>query len=205
MVLRIIRLQDKIVLIQDDIHRQLCRLGLVVLAILLLGMIFIHIFIPIFFISLILLYFLFIDTSILQFLETDSDGSTYSFHLWFYYILMSISSAGSSRISPHTIPGKLISIITICFLLIYIPDQASVIWEKMSRISKYARSKYTPSRNIQHVVICGDISSVNMKEFMEELFHEDHTKDLVINAIILNPGTILFIYIMLYYLILYLC
>lgn len=135
-----------------------------------------------------------IDTSILQYLETESDGYTYSFHLWFYYLIMSISSVGSSRISPHTIPGKLMSIITICFLLIYIPDQASTIWEKMSRISKYARCKYTPSINSQHIVICGDISSVNMKEFMEELFHEDHTKDLVLNALILHPGIISYLF-----------
>ena len=70
----------------------------------------------------------------------------------------------------------------------YIPDQASIIWEKMSRLSKYARSRYIPSRNTQHVVICGDISSVDIKEFVEELFHEDHTRDLILNAIILNPG-----------------
>lgn len=106
-------------------------------------------------------------------------------------MIMSVSTVGYDRLAPHTIPGKLVSITAVCFLLIYIPDQAQKVWEKMNRLSKYLRSRYSPSRTTQHIVICGDISSVNMREFISELFHEDHTSNLVLNAVILNPGEFL--------------
>jgi hypothetical protein len=188
LLVRILRLHKNILHIEDDIHRHLCQIGLTILAILLFGTSLCY--------SLLILSFplsfslssLFLDTGLLQYLETTSDGDTYSFHLWFYYMVMSVSTVGYDRISPHTIPGKLISITAICFLLIYIPDQAQKIWEKMNRLSKYHRSRYLPSRNSQHIVICGEISSVNMREFIQELYHEDHTSNLILTAVILYPG-----------------
>lgn len=56
-VFRIIRFQDKIIYFEDDIHRQLSRLALIILAILLIGNLYIFLFIDSI-ISNILFYFL---------------------------------------------------------------------------------------------------------------------------------------------------
>ena len=42
------------------------------------------------------------------------------------------------------------------------------------------------SQSSSHIVICGDLSSCSMAEFLEELFHEDHERD-DLQCVILQP------------------
>jgi hypothetical protein len=75
------------------------------------------------------------------------------------------------------------------FAIIYIPKMTNELLELMKLQSIYARLSYSPKgKHSQHIVICGDIKSLSIKEFFDELFHEDH-ENIDLNAVILQPGT----------------
>lgn len=40
--------------------------------------------------------------------------------------------------------------------------------------SVYARSFYKPNHEIPHIIICGYVSVASLKNFCNELFHQDH-------------------------------
>ena len=75
----------------------------------------------------------------------------------------------------------------IAFAIITIPKMTNELIEMMSLQSVYARASYSPkSRFINHIVICGDLSSTSLHDFFEELFHEDHD-NTDLHAVILLP------------------
>ena len=43
--------------------------------------------------------------------------------------------------------------------------------------------------NSAHVVICGELRTTSVGEFLEELFHEDHNRD-GLHCVILQPGKV---------------
>jgi hypothetical protein len=74
------------------------------------------------------------------------------------------------------------------FAIIAIPKMSNELLELLELQTIYARLTYTAKgEKSQHIVICGDISSVNLDEFFEELFHEDHENE-DLNVVILQPG-----------------
>ena len=86
-VFRIIKLQDIIISIQDDIHRQLSRLGLILLAVLLLGTSYLLSF-------LILLIFIFIFNF---FLSTFFSSSFFVINHFFFILFLRYSHSSIFR------------------------------------------------------------------------------------------------------------
>jgi hypothetical protein len=89
---------------------------------------------------------------------------------------------------PSTTIGRLADMAMIGFAIVYIPKMTNELLELMKLQSIYARLSYSPKgKSSQHIVICGDIKTLAIKEFFEELFHEDH-ENIDLNAVILQPG-----------------
>lgn len=72
--------------------------------------------------------------------------------------------------------------------IIVVPKMTNELVEKVNEHSIYARAYYTPkSKRSMHVLVCGDLRSCSMMEFLEELFHEDHEM-MNLHAVILHPS-----------------
>jgi hypothetical protein len=100
------------------------------------------------------------------------------FHTWLYFITVTISSVGYGDITVKTIFGRLTAMCLIATAIISVPKITNELIEKMSLQSVYMRAVYHPkSRNSKHIVICGDLTSTSLKDFSNELFHEDHEND----------------------------
>ena len=73
--------------------------------------------------------------------------------------------------SPDTTLGRILAMSIIAFAIVYVPKVSNELFELMQLQSAFARASYTPlGFNSKHVIICGDISSVSLKDFFEELF-----------------------------------
>ena len=76
----------------------------------------------------------------------------------------------------------------ICFAIIVVPQMTNKLIDLMAAQSIYARLYYRPkSEKSQHVLICGELKSTSLREFFDELFHEDH-ENVDLTAVILQPG-----------------
>jgi len=160
-VLRALRINRKLINVKDAVNR--C-IGEITLAILVM-----------------ILFF----AAVMQFLE--SNYQPYSFHVWMYYILVTIATVGYGDIAPQSTLGRIAAMALIGFAIITIPRMTNELVEKMGLQSVYARASYTPKgRFSKHIVICGDISSTAVVDFFEELFHDDH-ENSHLNAVLLLP------------------
>lgn len=133
-------------------------------------------------ISVMILFF----TALMQYLEEYSQP--FDYHVWIFYIWVTIATVGYGDITPQTAAGRFAAMGMIAFALMSIPQMTNELIEKMKLQSVYARAQYhSRNKNAKHVVICGDLSSISLQEFFDELFHEDHdSSDL--NAVMLLPG-----------------
>ena len=105
-----------------------------------------------------------------------------------YYMMVTCSTVGYGDISPKTDWGRFAAMAMISFAIITVPQMTNELIEKMGMLSVYARAFYIPkTRNTEHVLICGDLTSSSIHEFFEELFHEDHDAGNL-HAVVLHPG-----------------
>jgi hypothetical protein len=132
--------------------------------------------------TIILLFF----AALMQYLEEEIQP--FLFHTWIYYLWVTIATVGYGDISPQTTCGRIMAMAMIGFAIISVPQMTNELLEKMKLQSVYARANYAPkSKSSKHVIICGDISSISLRDFFGELFHEDH-ENTDLNAVILLPG-----------------
>ena len=124
------------------------------------------------------------EAALMKYFERDQG---FPFHVWTYYLVVTVTTVGYGDITPDTTIGKFWAMTIILFAIIYIPQQTNDLIEKMARYSIYSRLHYNPRSHNKHVLICGDFKSISLQEFFSELFHEDH-ENLNLNAVILNPG-----------------
>ena len=123
--------------------------------------------------------------AVMQYLESTKQPNP--FHTWMYYTLVTMSTVGYGDFCPVTLLGRTFAMMFIGFAIITIPKMTNELVEKMSLQSVYARAKYRPKGNTsKHVVICGDLSSTDIKDFFEELFHEDH-ENHNLNVVVMLP------------------
>ncbi len=126
------------------------------------------------------------NAAVIMYLEPQQN---LRFHTWTYYILVTITTVGYGDISPATDIGRAAGMMIILLALIVVPAVSTELVEKVNEQSPYARAYYYPkSKRSIHVLICGDLQSCSMEEFVAELFHEDH-EIANLHAVILHPST----------------
>ena len=87
---------------------------------------------------------------------------------------MTISTVGYGEINPESILGKMCVLVLIVIALVVIPKQSSDLLSLMDLQSPYSREFYKSSADSKHVLICGETSCSNLRNFSRELFHSDH-------------------------------
>ena len=122
--------------------------------------------------------------ALMQFLE--SQDQSYEFHTWMYYILVTMATVGYGDIAPKSTLGRLLAMSMIAFAFIAGPQMSSSLLEKINEQSIYARALYVKKYKATHVFVCGDISTMALLPFVNELFHEDH-EDENINSVFMSP------------------
>jgi hypothetical protein len=94
--------------------------------------------------------------------------------------------------SAHTIAGRMVNMAIILFSILYVPSVTGKILEVMQMESKYARMTFVAGSNSKHIIICGDLESISLRDFLDELFHEDHnnSEDManILQIVILQPS-----------------
>lgn len=80
------------------------------------------------------------------------------------------------------------------FSVLYVPTVTSKVLDIMQIESKYARMSYVSGgSSCNHIVICGDLDSISLREFFDELFHEDHNNSdkggNMLHIVVMQPST----------------
>jgi len=127
------------------------------------------------------------DASVQQYLESEVNFHPY--HIWVYQTWISVTTVGYGDYYPITDLGRASQMVIVGFSLVSVPTWANELVELSNAISVYARASYVPKNKMEtHIVISGELESVSLIEFFEELFHEDHDADYM-HAVIMQPDT----------------
>ena len=170
-ILRSLRIRRKLMRIEDEVTRCIADIALNIIV------------------------FILFFAALMQVLEQQdaNDVSTYfannreEFHSWCYYIVVTFSSVGYGDILPKSLLGRFLCMFMISFAFIMGPQMSSDLIEKMEEKSVYERAHFIKkTRKTTHVVVCGDLCTMALLPFVEELFHDDH-EDENINAVFLSP------------------
>eukprot|EP01039_Chlorochromonas_danica_P003716 gene3716-4065_t len=131
--------------------------------------------------SAMLLFF----AALLQSLEETEQEE--SLHVWLYFAWVTVATVGYGDVLPLTWAGRLAAMALIACALINLPRMTQQLLDQMKLQSVHVRAVFQPpSRSSPHVVVCGDVSSLALQAFFQELFHEDHGEpDL--QAVLLLP------------------
>ena len=157
-ILRVLRIRKYLLHVKDEVQQKIGEIILV---------------------SLVTLIFF---AALMQFFErtkqedpNERDG--YDFNVWLYVMLVTTSTVGYGDFSPETEMGKGSVMFMIIFVVMGLPMMTTDLFEKMRYSSFWARLSYNKIANGTHVVVCGDLRSVSLNEFFNELFHEDHNNE----------------------------
>lgn len=159
-ILRSLRLRRKLLRIEDEVSRCIADIALNILVC--------------------MLFF----CALMQFLETQDQP--YEFHTWLYYILVTMATVGYGDIAPKSTLGRIAAMGMIAFAFISGPQMSSELIEKINQQSIYARALYMRKYRSKHVYICGEVNSMAVKDFVGELFHDDHEDDNI-HAVVMSP------------------
>ena len=125
------------------------------------------------------------NSGAMQFLERDDNAL--QFHVWMYWSIVTTSTVGYGDISPLSTVGRIACMIMISIGIVLVPKMTNDLIRIVESSSVYARAEYVGKAYTKHVVICGDMSSIPLAEFFEELFHEDHDA-ANLEAVVLLPS-----------------
>lgn len=133
--------------------------------------------------SIMLLY---ISTGVIMTIENHDADHERDFFVYFYFIVVTLSTVGYGDIYPTTDAGQMFITGIIILIIIMIPKQTNELLRLLAMQSVYLRAVYKKDPEIPHIVLTGEIKLPALKNFCEELFHEDHgSQDK--HAIILQP------------------
>lgn len=105
--------------------------------------------------------------------EFPNCSETWSFFSSIYFMFVTVSTVGYGDFSPKTVLGQLMVCAVIVFG-IYTFANESAAFVSLYGAQRGGRAKYNCSRNTAHVVVTGNPSAVQMKDFIREFFHPDH-------------------------------
>ncbi|OQR90734.1 Voltage-gated Ion Channel (VIC) Superfamily [Achlya hypogyna] len=110
--------------------------------------------------------------------NTDGYGAglcteTMSLFTAFYFMLVTVSTVGYGDFTPKTVCGR---VVVLFFIVtgIYTFAQETARLVAIYEDQRLGRTKYTLKRNVQHVVVTGNPSPVQIMDFIREFFHPDH-------------------------------
>ena len=161
-ILRALRIRKRLTIVEDEVQR--C-VGEIVLQLIVM-----------------ILFF----SALMQYLEAEVQPLQY--HVFMYFMAVTITTVGYGDIAPDSTLGQLVVMLMIFTGVALIPQMTTRLVETMSRQSVYARASFHPKGKATthaHVVICGDMGQLALKEFFAELFHEDH-ENLNLHAVVLG-------------------
>ncbi|KAG3119870.1 hypothetical protein PI124_g2047 [Phytophthora idaei] len=105
--------------------------------------------------------------------EYPNCNETWSFFSSIYFMFVTVSTVGYGDFSPHTVLGQL----TVCVIIvfgIYTFANESAAFMTLYGDQRGTLVKYDGSRNTVHVIVTGNPSVAQTKDFIREFFHPDH-------------------------------
>ncbi|CEG38348.1 voltage-gated ion channel superfamily [Plasmopara halstedii] len=105
--------------------------------------------------------------------EHPNCDETWSFFSSIYFMFVTVSTVGYGDFSPRTVLGQL----TVCVIIvfgIYTFANESAALMTIYGDQRGAQLKYDGSRNTAHVIVTGNPSVAQIKDFIREFFHPDH-------------------------------
>lgn len=103
-------------------------------------------------------------------------SETWSFFSAVYFMFVTVSTVGYGDFTPKTVLGQLMVCVIIIFG-IYTFANESAAFMTLYGDQRSGHIKYNVSRNTLHVVVTGNPSAAQMKDFIREFFHPDHEAD----------------------------
>lgn len=105
--------------------------------------------------------------------EYPDCSETWSVFSSIYFMFVTVSTVGYGDFSPKTVLGQLMVCVIIVFG-IYTFANESAAFMTLYGDQRGGRVKYNCSRNTAHVIVTGNPSAAQMKDFIREFFHPDH-------------------------------
>ncbi|CAH0519558.1 unnamed protein product [Peronospora belbahrii] len=105
--------------------------------------------------------------------EYSNCNETWSFFSSIYFMFVTVSTVGYGDFSPQTVLGQL----TVCMIIvfgIYTFANESAAFMNLYGDQRGTLVKYKISRNTVHVIVTGNPSVSQTKDFIREFFHPDH-------------------------------
>eukprot|EP00746_Dinoflagellata_sp_MGD_P168188 gnl/MRDRNA2_/MRDRNA2_99437_c0_seq1.p1 gnl/MRDRNA2_/MRDRNA2_99437_c0~~gnl/MRDRNA2_/MRDRNA2_99437_c0_seq1.p1 ORF type:complete len:1164 (-),score=201.24 gnl/MRDRNA2_/MRDRNA2_99437_c0_seq1:86-3076(-) len=108
--------------------------------------------------------------------QLDIPKNKWTFLASVYFIFVTTSTVGYGDMTPKTIPGQLF---TIVIIMCGIAGFSYVCSEMMAayQLSSTGQGEYSVKRRTRHIIVSGSPTSQMLADFINEVYHEDHTKE----------------------------
>lgn len=126
----------------------------------------------------------YISSGMYEVVENYQRKNYIQFHDSLYFVIVTLLTVGYGDDYPKTELGKIIVLFIIIFTIVLIPKQTNELLRLMSIRSRYRRNDYK-STDVRHILVTGSIDLQALKNFCDELFHQDHGNQAT-NAVILQ-------------------
>lgn len=117
---------------------------------------------------------LYVSTGVIMTIENYGRDDERNYFVYFYFIVVTLSTVGYGDIYPETDAGQMFITGIIILIIIMIPKQTNELLRLLAMQSVYLRALYRKDPEIPHIVLTGEVKLPALKNFCEELFHEDH-------------------------------
>lgn len=105
--------------------------------------------------------------------EYPNCSETWSFFSSIYFMFVTVSTVGYGDFSPKTVLGQLMVCIIIVFGIYTFANESAAFMTLFSE-HRGTQLKYSCTRNTSHVLVTGNPSAAQAKDFIREFFHPDH-------------------------------
>ena len=102
----------------------------------------------------------------------ERPDATFFQMVYFVFISMTFIGYGSQVVTTY---GKVFLTVYLLVCLFVLPTQAGKLMKLFTAKSPWARAKFEKiGKDVPHLILMGAISESNLKNFLDEFFHEDH-------------------------------